>query len=330
MTEHNIEIPCNTEVVIKVSCTERTCGTATPVICDGVFPILIVEPVIEPGIEPIADPIIDFPILIVEPVIEPVVELTPDPVIGSPKPIDEPVAVIEQITEPVVIAEPVIEPIAEPVADLILVAEPVIEAPTNPVIPDPVIVEPIQTLNPDPVIVAEPAPSPVVDPVVTPTPSQVPIIEPPLVIDVPQLPQLPTEPRNCELASNLTLAEFGKQLIAAAKGLLYPSESDFAIEVLLKGFTSRAPNVPGVQFRNLDRVIPSFLRTVDEDDQQTGNVERAALAERWRSLYNLIRANASSTAWHYKVKGRKYTHEMIVLLVHPQGTLALRIKLVET
>jgi len=322
MTEHIIEIPCNTEVAIRVSCTERTCGTPTPVICDGGFPILIVEPVIEPGIEPIADPIIDFPILIVEPLIEPVVELTPDPVIGSPKPIDEPVAVIvepviDPITEPVVIAEPVIESIAEPVADPILVAEPVIEAPTNPEIADPV-VEPIQTLNPDPVVVVEPVV--IAEPVVVVEPIPTPVVDPVII----------SQPRNCQLESALTLVEFGKQLIAAAKGLLYPSESDFAIEVLLKGFTSRAPNVPGVQFRNLDQVIPSFLRTVDEDDQQTGNLERAALAERWRSLYNLIRSNSTATAWHFKVKGRKYTHEMIVLLVHPQGTVALRIKLVET
>jgi hypothetical protein len=44
MTEHTIEIPCNTEVIIRVSCTERICGTPDPVIYDPIdLPILVVE-----------------------------------------------------------------------------------------------------------------------------------------------------------------------------------------------------------------------------------------------------------------------------------------------
>jgi hypothetical protein len=121
-----------------------------------------------------------------------------------------------------------------------------------------------------------------------------------------------------------------KKLSTLTKGLLYPSESDFPIDVLSKGFSSKMPNVKGIEVRNLDRVFPSFLRNVDPDDQQTGNVERAKLAARWQALYDFIKHHCSVTAWHYPVKQNKYTHELMVLLLHPQGTVALRIKLVET
>jgi Nuclease A inhibitor-like protein len=121
-----------------------------------------------------------------------------------------------------------------------------------------------------------------------------------------------------------------KQLTNLTKGLLYPSESDFPIEVLSKGFSSKMPPIKGVEVRRLDRVIPNFLRIVDPDDQQTGNVERARLADRWQALYDFIKDHSSVTAWHYPVKQNRYTHELIVLLLHPQGTVALRIKFVET
>jgi Nuclease A inhibitor-like protein len=130
------------------------------------------------------------------------------------------------------------------------------------------------------------------------------------------------------LDSPLSLPDFVKQLNALTKGLLYPSESDFPIEVLTKGFSSKMPPLKGIQVRTLDRVIPSFLRNVDPDDQQTGNVERATLAAKWQALYKFIKVNTSVTAWHYPVKGKKYTHELFALLLHPQGTAALRIKLV--
>jgi hypothetical protein len=90
------------------------------------------------------------------------------------------------------------------------------------------------------------------------------------------------------------------------------------------------PPIKGIEVRNLDRVIPSFFRNIDPDDQQTGNVERASLATRWQALYNFIKDHSSVTAWHYPVKQKKYTHELMVIVLHPQGTVALRIKLVET
>jgi len=79
---------------------------------------------------------------------------------------------------------------------------------------------------------------------------------------------------------------------------------------------------------DLDNVI-GRLTSFDENDQQTGNTERYEDAMRWKQLYDLIRYNAVCTIWHYpyESKSRKYTHEMMVILLHPQGTLALRIKL---
>jgi len=249
MIEHNIEIPCNSEVVIRVSCKEAP-----------VEPILVTDPLpLDPTPEPVVEPI---------PMIEPA-----PPISVDPEPIPLP---------PVIIDSPVTLPVPDPL---------------------PPIVELIPVTEPLP-----PIPIPVLVPV----------------------PAVPTEHCYCDLDSPLSLPDFVKQLTTLTKGLLYPSESDFPIEVLTKGFSSKMPPIRGIEVRSLDRIVPSFFRNVDPDDQQTGNLERASLAARWQALYGFIKNNASVTAWHYPVKQKKYTHEMIVLLLHPQGTVALRIKLVET
>jgi hypothetical protein len=298
MTEHNIEIPCNTEVLIRVTCKEAA-------------PIPFIEPLpTEPS-----------------PVIEPVVTVESITIPVESKPIVEPIpVVIEPITEPVIPSDPVIEPIPNP--DPVIISDPlpdpVIEpVPSNPLEPEPIPLPPV--LIPDPVLPVQPIP----DPVISPLPDPVPPISTPEPLPVPAQP-LPPEHCYCDLDSPLSLPDFVKQLNALTKGLLYPSESDFPIEVLTKGFSSKMPPLKGIQVRTLDRVIPSFLRNVDPDDQQTGNVERANLATRWQALYQFIKGNASVTAWHYPIKGKKYTHELFVLLLHPQGTVALRTKLVET
>jgi hypothetical protein len=234
MTEHNIEIPCNTEVVIRVSCKEV-----------AVEPILVTDP------------------LPLDPTPEPIVEAIPEPEI-----------------DPVPTPEPVVEII------------PVIAPDTIPVEPEPIPLPPV--------IIDSPVTLPVSDPLP-------PVVEP--------LPAAPTEHCYCDLDSPLSLPDFVKQLTNLTKGLLYPSESDFSIEVLSKGFSSKMPNVKGIEVRNLDRVIPTFLRAENT---------------RWQALYDFIEQHASVTAWHYPVKQKKYTHELIVILLHPQGTVALRIKLVET
>jgi hypothetical protein len=258
MTEHNIEIPCNTEVVIRVSCKEV-------------------------AVEAIS--VIELP---------PLIEPTPEPTINTaptPDPIVEAIPAINPVSIPTVEPEPIPLP---PV---------IIDSPVAPPVPDPLppVVEPIPVTEPSP-----PIPVPVVE--------TIPI----------------TEHCYCDLDSKLNLADFVKQLTILTKGLLYPSESDFPIEVLSKGFSSKMPPIKGIEVRSLDRVIPSFFRNIDPDDQQSGNVERASLAARWQALYSFIKNNCSVTAWHYPVKQKKYTHELIVLLLHPQGTVALRTKLVET
>ncbi|WP_210391332.1 nuclease A inhibitor family protein [Synechococcus sp. PCC 7502] len=223
--------------------------------------------------------------------------------------------------EPVPIIElpPVIEPTPEPVVEIILVIDP---APPISVQPEPI--PPVIIDSPITPPVPEPLP-PVVEPIPVTEPS------PPVsILVVEPVPPAPTEHCYCDLDSKLNLADFEKQLTTLTKGLLYPSESDFPIEILSKGFSSKMPPIKGIEVRSLDRVIPNFLRNIDPDDQQSGNVERASLANRWQALYSFIKNNASVTAWHYPVKQKKYTHELIVLLLHPQGTVALKTKLVET
>jgi len=249
MTEHNIEIPCNTEVVIRVSCKDVA---LEPILATDPLPL---DPTLEPEVEPI-----------------PAIDLVP-PETVEPEPIPLPPEIIDL-------------PVTQPVSD-----------------PLPPVVEPI------PVVITLP-------------PILIPVTEP--------VPEISPEHCYCDLDSKLNLADFAKQLSKLTKGLLYPSESDFPIEVLTKGFSSKMPPIKGVQIRTLDRVIPTFFRNVDPDDQQTGNLERATLADRWQALYDFIKHHCSVTAWHYPVKQNKYTHELMVLLLHPQGTVALRIKLVET
>jgi hypothetical protein len=292
MTEHNIEIPCNTEVLIRVSCKEAQ-------------PIPVIEP-LPPELSPVIEPVVT-----VEPINIPVES--------------EPIPVIEPITVPIIPLDPVTEltPNPDPIPDPVI--EPV---PPKPVEPEPIPLPPVPEPLP-PILIPDPLPpvQPIPDPVISPLPDPVPPISNPEPL--PTQP-LPPEHCYCDLDSPLSLPDFVKQLNALAKGLLYPSESDFPIEVLTKGFSSKMPPLKGIQVRTLDRLIPSFLRNIDPDDQQTGNVERANLATRWQALYQFIKTHASVTAWHYPVKGKKYTHELFVLLLHPQGTAALRIKLVET
>jgi hypothetical protein len=319
MTEHNIEIPCNTEVVIRVSCIERTCGTPDPIwnpgstglgVVDTIcFPPHLFDPVV---VEVPAEPVIE-PILVIDPVEVPAEPVT-EPVVEVP--VTEPVAI-----DPILVVDPIV--VVEPTPNPVIPSEPVVEPV---VVVDPVI-NPVQTLDPTPVVT-----QPVVEvPVVTEPIAELPPVTLPPVLPVPpRLPPVLPEHCFCNLDSPLSLADFAKQLAILTKGLLYPSESDFPIEVIAKSFSSRMPPIKGIELRTLDRVIPSFLRSIDPDDQQTGNVERAALATRWQGLYQFIKTHASVTAWHYPVKGKKYTHELFVLLLHPQGTVALKAKLVET
>ncbi len=209
------------------------------------------------------------------------------------------------------------------------------ETPTPEVVPTTEPIQPIPEVQPEvkPTPVEIPTTSPVTLPIEIPTPEVLPIA-PILVIDnpIPVPVPVPSNPEvhNCKLASSLTLAEFTKQLFAATKDLLYPSESDFPIEVLSKGLNTKMPPIKGIEVRSLERVFPSFLWQVDPDDQQTGNAERATIADRWKALYNLIKQNSIATAWHYPVKQNRYTHEQVVTMLHPQGLVGLRIKLVET
>lgn len=291
MPEQIIEIPQNSEVVISI--------TINPCKCDKS---------VELPTEEVTNPIEEVPS---NPVIEP-----------EPFTVSEPIPVIELPIAPIVDTPSVLE--VEPTIS------PTVETPIPEVVPT---TEPIQ---PDPAIqpvVEIPTASPVTLPVEVSNPEVLPIA-PILVIDnpipVPVAIASNPEVHNCKLASNLTLAEFIKQLFAATKDLLYPSESDFPIEVLSKGLSTKIPPIKGIEVRNLERVFPEFLRQADPDDQQTGNTERASIADRWQALYELIKGNSVTTVWHYPVKQKRYTHEELVVMLHPQGTVGLRIRLVET
>jgi hypothetical protein len=290
MPEQIIEIPPNSEVVISI--------TINPCKCDkSVVPVEEVpsNPVIEPEPITVGEPI---------PVIEIPIEQPLIPVVDSP-------------------SVPKVEPAVSPTVD----------TPTPEVVPTTEPIQPTPEVQPEvkPTPVEIPTTSPVTLPIEVPSPEVLPIA-PILVIDNPiPVPVSPSpEVHNCKLASNLTLAEFTKQLFAASKDLLYPSESDFPIEVLSKGLSTKIPPIKGIEVRNLERVFPEFLRQVDTDDQQTGNVERAFIAGRWQALYELIKGNSVTTVWHYPVKQKRYTHEELVVMLHPQGTVGLRIRLVET
>jgi hypothetical protein len=296
MPEQIIEMPQHSEVVISITINPCKCDKSLEVSTEPVFSTPVEEVPSDPVIEPEA-------ITVSEPI--PVIEL----------PIEQPIAPV--VDNPSV---PEVEPVVSPT----------VETPTPEVVPT---TEPIQPTPETTQVVEIPTTSPVTLPIEVPSPEVLPIA-PILVIDNPIPVPIPVpsnpEVHNCKLASNLTLAEFTKQLFAAAKDLLYPSESDFPIEVLSKGLSTKIPPIKGIEVRNLERVFPEFLRQADPDDQQTGNVERASIAARWQALYELIKANSVTTVWHYPVKQKRYTHEELVVMLHPQGTVGLRIKLVET
>jgi hypothetical protein len=106
-------------------------------------------------------------------------------------------------------------------------------------------------------------------------------------------------------------------------GLLYPSESDFPVEVSPRGLQYRMP-ANGEQ-RSLDRVFQ--MRHI----QDWMGEEEQAIAQKWQAVYDHITSNTiATTAWHYKVNRKNYTHEQVAILLHPQGVVGLRIKLVET
>jgi Nuclease A inhibitor-like protein len=293
MPEQIIEIPQNAEVVISITINPCKCDKSVEVPTETETTIPIEEIPSNPVIEP-------------EPttVIETLIEQPIAPVVDSP-------------------SVPKVEPAVSPTVD----------TPTPEVVPTTEPIQPTPEVQPEvkPTPVEIPTTSPVTLPIEVPSPEVLPIA-PILVIDNPiPVPVSPSpEVHNCKLASNLTLAEFTKQLFAATKDLLYPSESDFPIEVLSKGLSTKIPPIKGIEVRNLDRVFPAFLRQADPDNQQSGNVERASIAARWQALYELIKGNSVTTVWHYPVKQKRYTHEELVVMLHPQGTVGLRIRLVET
>jgi hypothetical protein len=121
----------------------------------------------------------------------------------------------------------------------------------------------------------------------------------------------------------MTYADFLATLRSLLSGLLYPSESDFPVEISPRGLSYRMPNSGEV--RDLDRVfqIRHVKDWMGQDEQ--------AIAQRWQSIYDHIASNTIATAaWHYKVNRKNYTHEQVVILLHAQGVVGLRIRLVET
>jgi hypothetical protein len=121
----------------------------------------------------------------------------------------------------------------------------------------------------------------------------------------------------------MTYAEFLSTLRSLLSGLLYPSESDFPVEISPRGLSYRMPSSGEVC--DLDRVFQ--MRHI-EDWMGEGEQE---FAQRWQSIYDHITSNTIATAaWHYKVNRKNYTHEQVVILLHAQGVVGLRIRLVET
>ncbi|MEE3719695.1 hypothetical protein V2H45_23415 [Tumidithrix elongata RA019] len=121
----------------------------------------------------------------------------------------------------------------------------------------------------------------------------------------------------------MNLKDFIAELRRLLSGLLYISESDFPVEVAPRGLPYRMPEKGEV--RSLDRVFQ--MRNL----QDWMRAEEQATAQRWQTVYDHIANNTiASVAWHYPVNRRNYTHEQIVILLHPQGVVGLRIKLVET
>jgi hypothetical protein len=121
----------------------------------------------------------------------------------------------------------------------------------------------------------------------------------------------------------MTYAEFLSTLRSLLNGLLYPSESDFPVEIVPRGLSYRMPDRGEV--RDLDRVFR--MRHVEEWMGE----EDKAIAQQWQSVYDHIASNTIATAaWHYKVNRKNYTHEQVAILLHAQGVASLRIRLVET
>jgi hypothetical protein len=101
MTEHNIEIPCNTEVVIRVSCKE---------VAVDIVPVIELPSVIEPTPEPAINPL---PIL--DPVVDAIPLIAPAPIPVEPEPISLPPVIIDSpIPDPVTVPLPPLEPIPLP------------------------------------------------------------------------------------------------------------------------------------------------------------------------------------------------------------------------
>jgi hypothetical protein len=124
--------------------------------------------------------------------------------------------------------------------------------------------------------------------------------------------------------------DFLSTLRSLLSGLLYPSESDFPVEVVPRGLSYRMPSSGEV--RDLDRVFQ--MRHVEDwmgEEERRNASGTESLAQRWQSVYDHITSNTiATTAWHYKVNRKNYTHEQVVILLHEAGVVSLRIRLVET
>jgi hypothetical protein len=128
----------------------------------------------------------------------------------------------------------------------------------------------------------------------------------------------------------MTYAEFLSTLRSLLSNLLYPSESDFPVEISPRGLSYRMPSSGEV--RNLDRVFQ--MRHIEDwmgEEERRNASGTESLAQRWQAVYDHIASNTiATTAWHYKVNRKNYTHEQVVILLHAQGVVGLRIRLVET